>query len=209
MYKYNNMDVNNYVSKKEALQHLGVSSMTLIKMANTNQIEYIKTQGGHRKYNISKYIRDNKINIAEEQKEEDVENEKINISYIRVSTLGQKSDLERQRSYMLNKYPTHEIIEDIGSGINFNRKGLRKIIKMAIEGKINELVVAYRDRLTRFGFDLIEDLIITYSKGKIIIETEHEEREPKEELVDDVLQILNVYTAKLNGLRKYTKKSNM
>lgn len=108
---------------------------------------------------------------------------------------------------MLNKYPTHKIIEDIGSGINFNRKGLRKIVKLAIEGKIKELVVAYRDRLTRFGFDLIKDLIITYSKGKIIVETEHEEREPKEELVDDVLQILNVYTAKLNGLRKYTKKN--
>lgn len=75
MYKCNNMDINNYVSKKEASRHLGVSSMTLVRMANTNQIEYIKTQGGHRKYNISKYIRDNKINIAEEQKEEEIESE--------------------------------------------------------------------------------------------------------------------------------------
>jgi len=106
---------------------------------------------------------------------------------------------------MIKKYPSYEIIEDIGSGINFNRKGIRKIIKLGIEGKINKLVVAFKDRLTRFGFELIEDLIKEYSNGEIIIENEKEEKEPKEELVDDVLQILNVYTAKMNGLRKYNK----
>jgi predicted site-specific integrase-resolvase len=104
---------------------------------------------------------------------------------------------------MIKKYPNYEIIEDIGSGINFNRKGLRKIIKLGIEGKINKLIVAYKDRLTRFGFELIEDLIKEYSNGEIIIENEKDEKEPKDELVDDVLQILNVYTAKMNGLRKY------
>ena len=106
---------------------------------------------------------------------------------------------------MTKKYPKYEVIEDIGSGINFNRKGLRKIIKLGIEGKISKLVVAYKDRLTRFGFELIEDLIKEYSNGEIIIENEKEEKEPKEELVEDVLQILNVYTAKMNGLRKYNK----
>src|SRR3989338_838657 len=105
---------------------------------------------------------------------------------------------------MLKKYPNYIMIEDIGSGINFNRKGLRKIIKLAIEGSINKLVVAYKDRLTRFGFELIEDLIKEYSNGEIIIVNENEEKkEPKEELVEDVLQILNVYTAKMNGLRRY------
>jgi predicted site-specific integrase-resolvase len=103
------------------------------------------------------------------------------------------------------KYPKYEIIEDIGSWINFNRKGLRKIIKLGIQGKINTLVVAYKDRLTRFGFELIEDIITNYSEGKIIVENNKEEKEPKEELVDDLLQILNVYTAKLNGMRKYKK----
>ena len=94
---------------------------------------------------------------------------KLKIAYVRVSTNGQKDDLERQIKYMKKKYPNHKVIEDIGSGINFNRKGLRKIIKLAIEGKIKELVVAYKDRLTRFGFELIEDLIKEYSNGKIII----------------------------------------
>ena len=107
---------------------------------------------------------------------------------------------------MRKKYKKYEIIEDIGSGINFNRRGLRKIIDFAISGKINKLVVAHKDRLTRFGFDLIEDLIKKYSNGIVILDDDKEsKKEPKEELVDDVLQILNVYTAKMNGLRKYKK----
>jgi predicted site-specific integrase-resolvase len=202
------MEEEKYISKKETLKKLGISQMTLLKMANSNKIEYIKTEGGHRKYNLSKYIKDNKIKTEKDQ-EKEITNEnikdKLNICYVRVSTIGQKNDLERQKEYMQLKYPKYEIIEDIGSGINFNRKGLRKIIKLGIQGKINTLVVAYKDRLTRFGFELIEDIITNYSEGKIIVENNKEEKEPKEELVDDVLQILNVYTAKLNGMRKYKK----
>ena len=108
---------------------------------------------------------------------------------------------------MKEKYKNYMMIEDIGSGINFNRKGLRNIIKLAIEGKINKLVVAYKDRLTRFGFELIEDLIKDYSNGEIIIENSKLDKEPKEELVEDVLQILNVYTAKINSMRKYSLKN--
>lgn len=205
----NNCIEEKYIGKKKALELLGISGMTLLKLEEQNKIEVIKTIGGHRKYNVQKYINDNKKK-ADEKISVNLKNtnnikEKINICYVRVSTQGQKSDLEHQKEYMIKKYPKYEIIEDIGSGINFNRKGLRKIIKLGIEGKINKLVVAYKDRLTRFGFELIEDLIKEYSNGEIIIENEKEEKEPKEELVDDVLQILNVYTAKMNGLRKYNK----
>ena len=200
-----------YVSEKEALSQLGLSAMTLLNMANSNNIEYIRTQGGHRKYNVAKYINDNKIKtdldiIKEEENEE--ETDKLNICYIRVSTVGQKDNLEHQREFMKNKFPDYMIIEDIGSGINFNRKGLRKIIKLAIANKINKLAVAYKDRLTRFGFELIEDLIKEYSNGKIIIVNDKKDKEPKEELVDDVLQILNIYTAKINGMRKYEYNKN-
>lgn len=215
-----------YVSRKIALHTLGISPMTLLKLEKTNMIDTIKTPGGHRKYNVGKYIAANKktvdnvkdkvndkigdnvdssIDVDIEQKVK--KDEKLNICYVRVSTAGQKDDLQHQKAYMKNKYPSYIIIEDIGSGINFNRKGLRKIIKLAIEGKINNLVVAYKDRLTRFGYELIEDLVIEYSNGKIIIENEKDvKKEPKEELVEDVLQILNVYTAKMNGLRKYKCK---
>ena len=108
----------------------------------------------------------------------------------------------------MNQFPNYELIEDIGSGINFNRKGLRKIINLAIKGKINILVVAYKDRLTRFGFEMIEDIISTYSKGKITILYKKEKIEPQEKLVIDMLAILNVYVAKMNGLRKYKIKKD-
>jgi len=200
--------MDNYIGKKEALKQLGISPITLLKLADQNKIEYIKTIGGHRKYNVGKYINENTIKKEMLKTNEKIDNDvgKINICYVRVSTLNQKEDLERQKEYMRSKYKKYEIIEDIGSGINFNRKGLRKIIKYAIEGKINKLVVAYKDRLTRFGFELIEDIIKEYSNGEIIIENSIFNKEPKEELVEDVLQILNVYTAKINGMRKYNIK---
>lgn len=123
-----------------------------------------------------------------------------------MSSLGQKNDLERQKRIVKKEYPNHIMIEDIGSGMNLNKRGIRKIIKLAIEGRINELVVAYKDRLTRIGFELIEDLIKEYSNGKIIIINKNDNLEPEEELAFDVLQIMNIFVAKMNGLRKYKNK---
>ncbi len=205
--------VDKYLGRQAALNALGISHVTLRNLVEAKRIEVFST-GGQKKYNVDKFLRDNTTKAIEpENKDVDVEvkqvqpeNKKMNICYVRVSTHGQKEDLERQKKFMRDKYPTYELIEDIGSGINFNRKGLRKIIKLAIEGKIDKLVIAYKDRLTRFGFDLIEDLIEEYSNGEIIIANEKDKKkEPREELVDDVMQILNVYTAKMNGMRKYGK----
>ena len=216
-----------FMTAKKAKEILGVHIQTLYNWERSGKIETIRTAGGHRMYNVKKYLEtyanpnyeetdtndnnnENQNNKTDNELDNKTKNnkDKLNICYIRVSTLSQKNDLERQRKFMVDKYPTYEIIEDIGSGINFNRKGLRKIIKLAISGKINKLVVAYKDRLTRFGYELIEDLIKDYSDGNIIIEDSKEiKKEPKEELVEDVLQILNVYTAKMNGLRKYSKNT--
>jgi len=202
------MEYKNFIGGKEASKKLGVHQRTLYQWEEKGHIETIRTPGGKRLYNVDKYINNiqikNDSNISE-QVEVLNEEGKINIVYVRVSSIGQKDDLKRQKDEMVKKYPKHLLIEDIGSGINFNRKGIRKIIKLAIEGKINELVVAYKDRLTRFGYELIEDLIKEYSNGKIIILNSKEEIEPEEELAKDVLQIMNVFVAKMNGLRKYNK----
>ena len=204
---------NKYVGGKQACEILGVHMQTLYNWEKSGKIEIIRhSEKGKRFYNVEKYLNENKQktnnDIKKEEENIDLVNDdkKKNICYVRVSTVGQKDDLERQKEYMKKKYKKYEIIEDIGSGINFNRRGLRKIIDLSIEGKINKLVVAHKDRLTRFGFELIEDLIKKYSNGTIILDDEKEsKKEPKEELVEDVLQILNVYTAKMNGLRKYKK----
>ena len=100
---------------------------------------------------------------------------------------------------MTKKYPDYELIKDIGSGLNMNREGLNKIIDYAIKGEIEILVIAYKDRLVRFGYEMIERLIKEYSDGIIKIEN------AKIELSKDIVSIMNVYVAKMNGLRKYKK----
>jgi predicted site-specific integrase-resolvase len=129
--------------------------------------------------------------------------EKINVNYVRVSSQGQKDDLERQIEMIQKAYPENIIIKDIGSGINMNRRGLKKIIDLAIKGQIGNVVVAYKDRLTRFDFELIESIITDYSNGQIIVLNKKDEMEPEEELIMDVMQVMNVFIAKMNGLRKY------
>ena len=74
---------------------------------------------------------------------------------------------------------------------------------------MEEVVIVYKDRLCRFGYELIEDIITKYSKGKITILSEDEKKEPKEELVEDVLQIMNIFVAKINGMRKYEKNKKI
>jgi predicted site-specific integrase-resolvase len=89
--------------------------------------------------------------------------------------------------------------------MNLNRKGLIKIIDEAIKGRINEVVIVHKDRLCRFGYELVEDIIHKYSNGKILIIENNPKKEINEELVDDVLQIMNIFVAKINGMRKYSK----
>ena len=201
-----------FVGGKQASKILGVHQRTLYQWEEKELIDTIRTPGGKRMYNVEKYIRENGRPEIKGEMVEDLDKleqeERINISYVRVSSIGQKDDLERQKEMIIKKYPNHKMIEDIGSGINLNKKGIRRIIKLAIEGKINEVVVAYKDRLARFGYELIEDLIKEYSQGKIIVINKKDDREPEEELAMDVLQIMNVFVAKMNGLRKYKKRKN-
>ena len=201
-----------YVTGKEASEKLGVHQRTLYQWDKKGWIETIRTDGNKRLYNVDKYLNEKKCNNNEDciknLENIDKTKDKLKISYVRVSTQGQKDDLERQKKQMKELYPKHIMIEDIGSGVNLNKRGIRKIINLAIEGRIEELVIAYKDRLARFGYELIEDLITTYSKGKIIIINKKKELKPEEELAFDVLQIMNVFTAKMNGLRKYNKKKN-
>jgi putative resolvase len=100
------------------------------------------------------------------------------------------------------------MIEDIGSGVNFNRRGLNKIIDLAVGGRVNQLVIAYKDRLARVGYELIERLIREYSGGEIIIIEAKDDMEPEEELMNDVMDMMNVFVAKRNGLRKYKRNEN-
>lgn len=199
-----------FVGGKEASNLLGVHQRTLYQWEAKGDIETIRTKGNKRLYNIGKYLRLKKCqdNTISCENYDDLDKEtKLNICYVRVSTVGQKDDLERQKDMMKSRYPDYVIIEDIGSGLNLNKRGINKIIHLAIIGKINELVIAYKDRLTRFGYELIEEIIKKYSNGKITILNKRQETNPEEELVKDVMAIMNVYVAKMNGLRRYKNKT--
>ena len=130
---------------------------------------------------------------------------KVNVCYCRVSTHGQSDDLERQVEFMKTRYPDFEIITDIASGINFERKGLQKIIDYAICGRLEKLAICYKDRLCRIGYPLIEHILVKYSNTDIIVEAEKPET-VNEEIANDLMQIITVYTAKINGMRSYKKQ---
>lgn len=180
-----------YVSRRELVEKLGIHYQTVYNLVKKNKIETIKV-GSISKYNLGKYLDDNKLSI---------DNNKRNICYCRVSSQKQSEDLKRQVEIMKEKYPNHEIITDIGSGLNLKREGLKKIIELGISGEIQEVVVTYKDRLARFGYDLIEMLLEKYSEAKIIVMNKNVNETQEEELVRDILSIMNVYVAKINGMR--------
>ena len=179
-----------YVNSAVARKKLGVCNRTLRNWALQGKVDHILTDGGWRKYNVNKYLKQNdKL-------------EKKKICYARVSSYDRKEDLGRQIAYLTEKFPDHEIIKDIGSGINFKRKGLQKIIELAINNELGEVVVTYKDRLCRIGYDLIEFIFDKYSKTKITIVNDNFKL-PPQEITEDLIEIITVYSSKIHGTRSY------
>ena len=125
------------------------------------------------------------------------------IGYCRVSSHKQKDDLERQienvKTYMYAKGYQFEIITDIGSGINYNKKGLNQLIDMITNSEVEKIVILYKDRLLRFGFEIIENLCNKY--GTTIEIIDNTEKTEEQELVEDLIQILTVFSCRLQGKR--------
>lgn len=130
------------------------------------------------------------------------------IGYCRVSSNKQKDDLERQiknmQTYLIAQGRPFEIITDIGSGINYNKKGLQELIKQVTENKVDKIVVLYKDRLLRFGFELIEYISSLYNCDIEIIDNTN--KTEQEELVEDLVQIITVFSCRLQGKRANKSK---
>jgi hypothetical protein len=103
------------------------------------------------------------------------------------------------------KYPNHEIVTDIGSGLNYKRKGLQTILDDAMRGAVEEVVVAHKDRLCRFGFELIQR-VVENNQGRIVV-CNSVVGSPNDELVDDITSILHVFTCRFYGRRQYATGS--
>ncbi len=134
---------------------------------------------------------------------QEVQLNKKTIGYCRVSSNKQKDDLERQienvKTYMYAKGYSFEIISDIGSGINYNKKGLNKLIDMVTNSEVEKIVILYKDRLIRFGYELIENICNKY--GTTIEIIDNTEKTEEQELVEDMIQIVTVFSERLQGKR--------
>ena len=184
-----------WVTPKVACGILKVHSDTLRKWGDNGKLEMYRPDGpgSHRRYNVRKFLG------APEP------NPKRNFFYARVSSRQQKDDLERQVEFLREKFPDYELVKDIGSGLNFKRAGLRRILDATVKGDVGQIVVTYRDRLCRFGYELIDYMVKTYSNGEIVVLSEPDTSKEKE-LVDDLLSIITVFSARSYGLRKYKRE---
>jgi predicted site-specific integrase-resolvase len=187
----------------EAANILGVKPGVLRTWDERGLIKTIRTPGGTRLFDISSLTPDKQVNRTERQV----------ILYSRVSSAKQKDDLERQREYIKtnlpNKYSGSSIdnISDIASGINFKRPGLLQVLGKVKEGKVSTIVVASRDRLARFGFELIEWLCTEYETRILVLDSE--DTTPESELGKDLMAIVQVYCCRWNGKRRYKAKDKV
>ena len=183
----------NVYKPKQLADKLNVSKETLRLWAESGKIKSIKTDGGHRRY------------IYNEQT--DKKETKFKFIYTRVSSTKQQPDLERQIKFLQKLYPDYKIISDIGSGLNFKRKGLNKLLETIFAGTVEEVVVAHKDRLCRFGFEIFENICKHFSTTLTIVDNK-DGKSQTDELAEDLLSIITVFTARFYGQRKYsTRKS--
>lgn len=154
------------------------------------------TDGGHRRYTHKQYL--------EFVGETSNQTTKLNVGYVRVSSKKQSDDLVRQvqllENYLIAKGKPFKIIQSVGSGINYKNPQLSELIRMVINKEVDTVCVLYRDRLVRFGFDLLDFLFSEFGVSIEVVNPQFETAQ--EELVTDLIQIITVFSAKLNGKRK-------
>jgi len=185
-----------FVTSRVAAKELDLHPNTLRRLAKEGRIDHIVTPAGQRRYNIKSFI-SNRI------QKDTIGRKKV--CYCRVSSLKQKPDLERQKAQLKQKYPDHEFISDIGSSLNYKRPGFNSLLEQVHKGEISEVVVTYKDRLARFGFDLISR-IFELNQTKIMV-LNNREVSQEQELTEDLIRIITVYTARYYGRRKYKPKT--
>lgn len=184
------------MSIAEASEYLGVCQDSLRKWEKAGKITSHRTTGGHRRYDSEELIK------FKNKKE----GNRYTVAYCRVSSSDQKDDLKRQidavSMYCIAKGYQFKVISDLGSGLNYNKKGLNELIDLICSREIERIVINYKDRLIRFGYEIIEHLCQIYDV-KIEIINLTEDKTYEEELVEDVLSVITVFSSKLYGSRSH------
>ncbi len=179
-----------YVKPNEAANTLGVCLRTLRRWEANGNISTVKTPSGQRRYDIEKFIK----------KESEPDSGRATVVYARVSTRPQKADLDRQVERLSTLYPGAEVVKEVGGGLNLRRKGLINILGRVLRGDIAIIVVAHKDRLARFGFDIIEWLCEQFD-CKIVVLNQIS-LSPHAELVQDIVAILHSFSSRLYSIRR-------
>lgn len=196
--------MNNLLSIGKASKLLGVTIQTLRNWDKQGLLKPDElTKGGERRYkletlkNINKNIKFNSDNLK-------------TIAYARVSSHDQKDDLIRQvqilEQYCSKQGFNYEVIQDLGSGMNYYKKGLTKLLNLVLEGQVKRLVLTHKDRLLRFGAELVFSICEAKGIEVIIINKGDENPKFEEELAKDVLEIITVFSARLYGARSKKNK---
>lgn len=196
----NNVQVNNY-KPKDFSKLLNVSVKTLQRWDNDGILKAYRSPTNRRYYTYDQYLQFKGI-----KKENDTRKVVI---YARVSTKNQKDNLKNQTIFLQNfcnakGMIVDECIEDFGSGLNYNRKKWNKLLIDVMEQKIKTIVISHKDRFVRFGYDWFYRFCEKFNTEIIVVNNEN--LSPQEELVQDIISILHVFSCKLYGLRKYKKQ---
>lgn len=183
-------------------KELGVTPEHVRTMHRTGEVIPARISEKGTRYYSDEQLRELKNNLSS-QREEKV------VAYCRVSTKSQKDDLEKQvenvKSYMYAKGYSFEVITDIGSGINYKNKGLQQLISLIDSNQVTKLVILHKDRLLRFGFELIQLLCDLHDVKIEIIDNSEQNKE--EELTNDLIQIITVFANRLYGSRSKKTKT--
>jgi len=187
---------------KEVCQRLGVSYSTLSRWVREGRIRAIRTAGGKFRVPESEVRR-----IAEGLP---ISKEVRAVIYARVSSSEQKNDLERQIRYLTEYctskgYKVIDVLSDVASGLKTDRRGLMKLLDYVVNRQVDVVVVAYRDRLTRFGFEYLEYFFRQYGVGVEVAFGEKPE-DTYQELVEDLIEVVTSFAGKLYGVRSHRKR---
>lgn len=184
----------------EMAEKLGVSIKTLQRWDNTGKLPARRTPSNQRYYTEDQYL--DYMGLSVEKPHRKV------VAYARVSSRNQKDDLKNQidfiRTFVNAKgVILDECIEDIGSGLDYNRPKWNELLQAVMRDEIATIYVTYKDRFIRFGFEWFENLCKQHQTEIVVLN--HEETSPDKELVEDLVSVVNVLSSRLDGLRKYKK----
>ena len=196
----NTKNITNY-KPKDFAELLGVSVKTLQRWDRDGILKANRTPTDRRYYTYDQYLQFKGIKT-----ENDVRDVVI---YARVSTKNQKDDLQNQVEFLkqfcnAKGMIVNQCIEDFGSGLNYNRKKWNELLDEVMENKIKTIVISSKDRFIRFGYDWFEKFCMKFNTTIMVVN--NEALSPNEELVQDIISVLHVFSCRLYGLRKYKKQ---